>query len=86
MTTDTLRLAGPDGTAIPVTVFYSAMTGEAMALMRQPLQPATTYTVRATQGIKDLAGNPLAADFIWTFRTAGGGNGNVHVYLPVVLK
>jgi hypothetical protein len=82
VTTSTLFLTRQDGTAIPVTVTYSGMTGEAIALLRQPLDPATTYTVRATQGIKDLVGNPLAGDFVWTFRTAGGGT----IYLPLVLR
>jgi hypothetical protein len=85
VTATTLLLTEEDGTAIPVTVTYSDVTGEAMMLLRQPLEPATSYTVRATRGIKDLAGNALAADYVWTFRTAGGGGG-VKVYLPLVVK
>jgi hypothetical protein len=71
LTTTTLRLTKQDGTPIPITVAYSIMSSEAIVQLRQPLEPATWYTVRATQGIKDLVGNPLAADFVWTFRTAG---------------
>jgi hypothetical protein len=82
VTTATLLLTGDDGTAIPLTVSYEGTTNEAVALLRQPLEPATRYTVRATQGIRDLAGNPLAADYVWTFCTAGG----TKVYLPLVTR
>jgi hypothetical protein len=58
------------------------MSGEAIVQLRQPLEPATWYTVRVTQGIKDLLGNSLATDFVWTFRTAGGTS----TYLPLVLR
>ncbi len=85
VTAATLLLAKEDGTAIPVTVAYNGTTGEAVALLRQPLEPATVYTVRATRGIKDLAGNALAADYVWTFRTIGGGGG-AKLYLPLVVK
>ncbi|WP_168062825.1 Ig-like domain-containing protein [Candidatus Manganitrophus noduliformans] len=30
---------------------------------------STTYTATITTGVKDLAGNPLAADFVWNFTT-----------------
>jgi len=82
VTTDTVRITGPDGAAVPLTVSYSGITGEAVVVLRRPLEPATQYTVRVTQGIKDLAGNPMAADFTWTFRTAGGA----YVYLPLVMR
>ena len=33
------------------------------------LLPATTYTATITTGAKNLAGTPLAADYVWTFTT-----------------
>lgn len=33
------------------------------------LAPGTLYTARMTTGVKDLAGNPLAADYVWNFKT-----------------
>ena len=81
LTTSTLVLTAPDGTAIVTTVSYNGANAEAVVLPRRPLEPATWYTVRVTQGIKDLVGNPLAADYVWTFRTAGGAK----VYLPLVI-
>lgn len=35
----------------------------------EPLKPSTVYTGRVTTGARDLAGNPLAADYVWTFKT-----------------
>jgi outer membrane beta-barrel protein len=34
------------------------------------LTPGTQYTGRITTGVKDLAGNPLATDYVWSFTTA----------------
>ncbi|HZR45155.1 MAG TPA: Ig-like domain-containing protein, partial [Candidatus Manganitrophaceae bacterium] len=34
------------------------------------LMPNTLYTATITTGVKDLAGNPLAADYVWSFTTA----------------
>src|SRR5439155_664907 len=33
------------------------------------LAPNTLYTARIKPGAKDLAGNPLAAEFVWSFTT-----------------
>ncbi len=41
-----------------------------------PLAPDTTYTVTASTGMTDLAGNPLAAPFASTFTTTGAGAGS----------
>jgi hypothetical protein len=38
-----------------------------------PLAASTTYTVRIVSGsggVRDVAGNPLAVDRVWTFTTA----------------
>ena len=34
------------------------------------LKPGTVYTARVTTGAKDLAGNALASDYVWSFKTA----------------
>jgi Bacterial Ig-like domain len=44
------------------------------------LSPNTVYTATVTKGAKDAAGNPLAADFIWSFTTGATGD----VTLPTV--
>ena len=34
------------------------------------LAPNTLYTGRVTSGVRDLAGNPMANDYVWNFKTA----------------
>jgi len=34
-----------------------------------PLLPGATYTATVTSAVTDLAGNPLAADYVWSFTT-----------------
>jgi len=36
----------------------------------------TTFTVTVTTGVKDIAGNPMAADYIWSFTTGSPTTGN----------
>ncbi len=58
---------------IPATVSYSLNTNTASLIPTSPLNYSTTYTVTVkggTTGIKDLAGNSMLGDFIWSFTTA----------------
>jgi hypothetical protein len=41
------------------------------------LAPSTSYTVTVTTGASDLAGNTLAANDTWTFKTAAAGDPGV---------
>ena len=34
------------------------------------LAPNTLYTGRVSSGVRDLAGNPMARDYVWSFKTA----------------
>lgn len=43
------------------------------------LDYSTVYTAKITTGVKDLAGNSLAADKIWSFTTAGMGPSPVNL-------
>ena len=66
------------GTTTPIgaTVVYTASTFKATLTPTAALTAATTYVARAkggTGGIKDVAGNVLAADVTWTFTTAAAG-------------
>ena len=54
-------------TAIPGTVAYSGTT--ATFTPSNMLAASTTYTATITTGAKDLAGNALAANTVWTFIT-----------------
>ena len=59
------------GTLIPATVTYSPTTMTAVLTPTSPLVYYAEYTAKVkggSTGVKDLAGNPLANDYSWTFR------------------
>jgi hypothetical protein len=52
---------------VPGVVTYSGMT--ATFTPAAPFTPSTLYTGTITTGAKDIAGNALAADYVWSFAT-----------------
>ncbi|PJZ52080.1 Ig-like domain-containing protein [Leptospira adleri] len=56
-----------DGSFIPGTVGCSSTSATFTPVAT--LSYNTTYTATITTAVKDLAGNPLAAPFVWTFTT-----------------
>jgi hypothetical protein len=83
LTTATFQLTGPGGTAIAGTVSYDAINFIATLTPALPLTAGSIYTATVTNGVTDLAGNPLGttgAPNPWTFTT-----GTVTVPPPVVL-
>src|SRR5579864_2523651 len=56
-------------TAVSGTVTYSAVSNSAIFAPAANLAASTQYTATVTTGAKDLAGNALAANFVWTFTT-----------------
>src|SRR4029077_11138252 len=54
-------------TPVAGTVSYAGVT--ATFTPAGTLAPLTPYTVTITTGARDLAGNALAANFVWTFTT-----------------
>jgi hypothetical protein len=83
VTTQTLRVADASERALAISVSYDGTVNEAVIWLREPLQPRSRYTVTATIGITDLNGNPLAAPYLWSFRT---GPENLRLYLPVIVR
>ncbi|RJP75854.1 MAG: DUF3494 domain-containing protein [Desulfobacteraceae bacterium] len=63
--TTTFTLEG--ATAVEGTVTYSGVT--AVFTPTSNLALITTYTATVTTGAKNLDGNPLANDYVWTFTT-----------------
>ena len=57
-------------TAVSGAVTYSGVT--AVFAPATLLAASTTYTATITTGAKDLAGNAMAADYVWTFTTSAG--------------
>lgn len=68
LTPSTFRLTGPGG-SVAGTVAYDASTLMASFRPSAALAAETSYTARLTTGVKDRSGNPLAADYVWTFST-----------------
>lgn len=65
-------------TAVPGTVSYSGVS--ATFDPDSDLESGTTYTAVVRESATDVAGNPLAADYTWTFTTGG----SLDVQRPVV--
>ena len=64
----TFTLTGPGATPVAGTVSYAGTTGTFTPTAI--LTNSTLFTAMITTGAKDLAGVPLAANFVWTFTTA----------------
>ena len=77
VTTSTVTLVKQGTTTVlGATVTYNAATFKATLTPTAALTASTTYVARlkgGTGGIKDVAGNLLAADVTWTFTTAAAG-------------
>ena len=72
LTTLTFRVTGPGTTPVTGTVHYDVLSKTATFTPSSNLAPNTTYTARITGKVgaaKDLAGNSLANDKVWTFKT-----------------
>lgn len=68
--TATFRLAGPGAASVTGAVDYNTITKTATFIPSAPLTASTTYTATITTGVKDLAGNALATQKLWSFTTA----------------
>ncbi len=76
ITASTFELRNPNNSVVPSTVSYNPSTLTATLTPNSSLALSTVYTVTVKGGttapqVKDLAGNPLAANVVWSFTTAG---------------
>ena len=72
--TSTFQLRDPAGNVVPGTVTYNAAARRAALNPSSALAAGTRYTATITGGpggVADMAGNRLAGDHTWGFRTAG---------------
>lgn len=60
------------GAAVPGSLSYDAASRKVSFAPAKALDLLARYTVTAGTGLKDLAGNSLAAEKSWSFRTADG--------------
>ncbi len=67
LNTLTFTLTGPGATPVTGIVTYVGQTATFTPTVN--LAGNTLYTGTITTGAKDLAGNPLGANFVWTFTT-----------------
>jgi hypothetical protein len=68
----TVEMRDPSAALVAAVVAWDAATNSAVLDPTSVLSYATTYSVTVkggASGVKDLAGNPLAGDFTWTFTT-----------------
>ena len=72
VSTSTIELRNPSNVVVASTVTYDGATRTATLRPNATLSSSTTYTATVkggTSGVKDLAGNPLGANFTWSFTT-----------------
>ena len=55
---------------VPATVIYNAPGNTSTLTPSAALAAATVYTATVNVGVKDVAGNPMAAARVWSFTTA----------------
>ncbi|MDP9160007.1 MAG: ice-binding family protein [Acidobacteriota bacterium] len=67
--TATFTLSSSGG-SVSGQVSYATATNIATFTPARPLAPSTTFTATITTGAADTFGNPLAANFVWTFTTS----------------
>jgi hypothetical protein len=76
ISTATFTLTGPGTTSVAGLVTYAGVGNTATFTPTAPLAPSTLFTATITTGAKDLAGNALASNFVWTF-TTGAAQGTI---------
>src|SRR5439155_8170777 len=79
ITTASLRVTGAGGTAVTGTVAYDVPSKIATLTPVSTLAPNAVYTATVSTGARDLAGNALAANFVWSFTTAATAAGQAPV-------
>ncbi len=82
ITTGTFTLVGPGTTTfVTGTVTYNAASNIATFTPAANLAASALFTATVTTGARDLAGNPLAANKVWTFTTGTATVGQAPVNL-----
>jgi len=67
--TSSFTLAGPGSTPVSGAVFYDAANRIATFRSTNNLAGSTTFTATLTTALKDLAGNTILSNDVWTFTT-----------------
>ena len=67
-------LTGPGGVAVPGTVTYAVSGSTATFTPSSPLSASSLFIATITTAATDLAGNPLAANYVWSFTTGAAAD------------
>ena len=67
--------------SVPGSITYDVPTKTVIFAPSINLNPGSTYSVTLTTGVKDVAGNSMFNNKVWTFTTASAGNGPAPVIL-----
>ena len=73
----TIELRDPANTLVSASVTYNSTTRTATLDPSASLAYSTAYTATVkggTSGVKDIAGNPLASNYTWSFTTGSAGS------------
>jgi hypothetical protein len=70
ITAATLTVSGPGAAPVAGTVAYNASGYIATFTPSSALAPGTAFTATITTGAKDVAGNALASNRVWSFTTS----------------
>jgi|GEM_PF-627768 len=82
VTTATVTLAREGGAAVTASASFDGGTNQIVLVPRAALSDGR-YVVTVTTGVKDAAGNALAAAHTWRFTV---GAPERHIYLPLMLR
>ena len=81
ISTASFAVSGPGVTPVTGVVTYNSSTHIATFTPTNALVASTGFTATVTTGVKDVSGNALANDKVWTFNTSAGASNQVSVTL-----
>ncbi|HET9326410.1 MAG TPA: ice-binding family protein [Candidatus Eisenbacteria bacterium] len=81
ITTTTFTVTAPGPTPVTGTVTYNASTRIAKFTPTSALAASTSYTATITTGAKDVGGNGLATNHVWSFTTSAAAGSQASVVL-----
>ena len=81
VTTASVILQSDTAPAPTTDVTFDDYLNAIQIVPQEPLRRNSAYTVTITTGVRDTSGNPIAAEYAWSFRTEV-----YRLYLPLIFK
>jgi hypothetical protein len=82
--TFTVAVAGVGGAAVAGAVTYDAASNAALFTPTAALTASTQYTATITTAAQSAQGNPLAANYVWSFTTGLAVNGSAPTVVSTI--